>query len=447
METNNVIIIGLGSAGYAALSTIKRISSKTKITIIDQKETDLFHPCGLPYALEGLFPLDNLKQNIFLEKMGVERIKATVTQIDQKSKEVVAQNESGEIRVPYSSVLIATGTYPMTPPIKGLESCMGKRLFNLVNASDCQMINDKLPGSKSGAVIGAGAIGLESALALAKNLDKTYVIEMKEQILPNVLDNDMATIVKEYLDREHNIEIINGTAVQGLEENNDKIVITLDNDTLEVDLCILATGFKPDLKIAQNSDIETSNFGIVTSETMETTASNVYAAGDCATAKSILDGKLSNVSLATSAYKMGIVAGKNICGEKVTYHGTAGTFVTHIGKMEVAGTGFNTEEAKARGFNPVVGKIKMGILPDYFPGNTEIAIKILADKESGKILGAQAAGFKGAAERVNIISTAIEFNLPLPEVLRIEMAYCPAVSEVHDPLFKAIEFLQRRIKK
>ncbi|MGV7928340.1 MAG: hypothetical protein AB2L13_05420 [Spirochaetota bacterium] len=131
----------------------------------------------------------------------------------------------------------------------------------------------------------------------------------------------------------------------------------------------------------------------------------------------------------------------------MVYRGTAGTFVTRVGNLEVAGTGYTTEAAKAAGYTPVEGKIRTGILPDYFPGNTEISLKVICDRGSGRFLGAQAVAEKGAAERINLVSMALETGVMPVDFWRIELAYCPAVSEVIDPLNKAVEFALRRIAR
>ncbi len=137
----------------------------------------------------------------------------------------------------------------------------------------------------------------------------------------------------------------------------------------------------------------------------------------------------------------------NMMGKETDYKGSAGTFVTRIGNIEIAGTGFTFETAVQKGYKPVSGKITAHILPEYFPNNSQITIKIIFDGNTGKILGGQAIGEKGAAERINIISTAIEFNISIEELGRTELAYCPAVSEVYDPLLRAIDFGLRRMKK
>jgi len=187
--------------------------------------------------------------------------------------------------------------------------------------------------------------------------------------------------------------------------------------------------------------------GIVADMHQQTSVNGIYAAGDCAVTRSVIDGKPIPAKLATSAYRQGCIAAYGLAGMQKEYRGSAGTFVTAIAGLEIAGTGFTTETARERGFDPVISKINSHIRPDYFLSNRSITVKIIADRNTGKILGAQCIGTSGAAERINIISCAIALDIGLDRFEDIELAYCPAVSEVYDPLMRAAEGAQRRITR
>jgi NADH oxidase (H2O2-forming) len=268
---------------------------------------------------------------------------------------------------------------------------------------------------------------------------------MKPGVLPGVLDSDMAGIVEEYC-RRLGINILCGAAVSEILGDGSFAGVYAGEEKIAAQLGILSTGFRAGTELADAVSMKTGRYGISVSPSMETSIAGIYAAGDCVEGWSVLDGKPVAAKLATSAYKQGIIAGASAAGEKAEYKGTAGTFVTKIGELEVAGTGFSTEMCGQRGFEAASGKIKTRYLPDYFPGGDEISVKVIADKNTGRILGGQAVGRSGAASRVNIISMAIEFGLSLEDLKRTELAYCPAVSEVEDPLFKAVDFCLRRMK-
>ena len=212
-------------------------------------------------------------------------------------------------------------------------------------------------------------------------------------------------------------------------------------------MAVLSAGFRPNVSLAENSGIEITGSGIKTNEMLLTSLDDIYAAGDCIINYSAIDGKPIASRLATSAYKQGSVAAVNALGGNEKYHGSAGTFVTKFGSFEVAGTGFNTNQAALRGYAPISGKITSKIRPEYYPDNSDITVKIIFDKNSGLILGAQAAGESGAAARINIISMAIEFGITIDALCRTELAYAPPVSEVYDPILRAADFGRRKMKR
>jgi len=443
----DIVIIGLGSAGYAALMSIKRIDPKASITVIDPKSHDLTHSCGLPYALEGVISSKDLVQDIGLSRMKVTRIIDRAVSIDTENKTVITDNE----RVSYDRAIIATGYRPVIPPIEGAADVLGRGLFTLTTPEDLEAIEGVLSGVGSAVVVGAGAIGLETAAALSRRNTSVTVLEGKDQLLPGILDGDMAKHVEAYLG-EAMISWRTGTMVGGvLTKKTDGALlfsgVTVGDEAIRADLGIMAAGFAPNVDIAERSGIDVVKNGIVVDERLGTDAPDVFAAGDCIVPRSIIDDKETHVRLATSAYKQGTVAGANAVGGDDTYRGSTGTFVTKIGGLEVAGTGFTEAEAILRGFEPAVGKIKMKVLPDYMGTSGEIALKVVGDPATGGVLGAQAVGAGGAAWRVNIIGMALEYGISLSDLTRLELAYCPAVSEVHDPLLRAVDVCIRRMKR
>jgi NADH oxidase (H2O2-forming) len=442
----HIVIIGLGSAGYAALMTIRRTAPKTRITVIDPKRSDLMHPCGIPYALGGHVPVAGLEQDIFLSKMSVEKLAGKAFRIDGEARSVTVHTDDGERVISYDAAIIATGSVPAIPPIAGVERTLYNGLYPLATVDDLKKIQDRLDSSVRGVVVGAGAIGLEAAIGLRKHLRAITLFEMKPQVLPGILDPEMSVPVREHLEF-HGIELITGASIDGILGGDAFAGVTSGPMKYDAEIGILSAGFRANTEAAAGSGITLESSGITVNERMQTSLPGVYAAGDCTAAWSVIDGSRLPAKLATGAYRQGIVAGVNAAGGDIVYRGTAGTFVTRVGNLEVAGTGYTTEAAKAAGYAPVEGKIRTGILPDYFPGNTEISLKVICDRGSGRFLGAQAVAEKGAAERINLVSMALETGVMPVDFWRIELAYCPAVSEVIDPLNKAVEFALRRIAR
>ncbi len=441
-----IVICGFGSAGYAAAMSAKRTDPRSEIIIIDPKEKDILHPCGLPYALEGLVLPEDLVQDLNLQRGGIKRIKGKAKKILTDIKKVQYNTDGNSSDESYDSLIIATGNTPFIPPVPGINKFLGASVFTLTGISDLKGILYSSKSAKKFAVIGGGAIGIEAAFAMKKSGKDVTIVEMSEQLLPGILDPDIATLVENYLVSE-GISLLKGKCVTALDGQNSLKNIICGDYHFDADLSIIATGFRPDLSLAENSGIDIFPSGINVDPFLRTSATSVYAAGDCIAGWSSIDGKPAASRLATSAYKQGIIAGLNSLGQENEYRGSASTFVTKTGQFEVAGTGFNTTTASSRGFEPVSGKITSKIRPEYYPDNHDITIKIIFDKNSGVILGAQCAGQEGAAWRINIISMAVEFGITLDELWRTELAYCPSVSEVNDPLLRAADIGLRRLKR
>jgi len=441
-----IIICGFGSAGYAAAMSVKRNSPKDEIIIIDPKEKDLMHPCGLPYALEKIVSPENLLQDIGLQKSGIIKLNGKAVKILPDSKVVVYHCSEIENKESYDAIIIATGNRAVIPPVKGVEELLNKSVFTLIGVSDLTKIIESTAGKKNFTVIGGGAIGIETAYAL-KQLDKEVtLVEMKEQLLPGVLDPDMSAGYEDYLSSA-GISIHKGSSAVEFISFKENIRIICSDKEINTDIVIIAAGFSPDTSMAENSGISFDKSGIITDSYLCTSAISVFAAGDCISGWSTIDGKRVSSRLATSAYKQGTIAGLNALGGKNEYRGTASTFVTRTGSYEIAGTGFNTVTAAERGFEPLAGRITSKIRPDYYPDNSDITVKIIFDKNSGTILGAQCAGKEGSASRINVISMAVEFGITIDELWRTELAYCPSVSEVYDPLLRAADIGLRRMRR
>ncbi len=441
-----IVICGFGSAGYAAAITIKRNNPKADVRIIDPKENDLFHPCGLPYALEGIVKAENLVLDLNLQKQGAVKIRGKVEKINHDEKTITVSTSEGIKTEHYDKLIIATGCIPFIPPLSNLDRYMNLSVFTFAGLRDLSFIMERMKTARNIIIIGGGAIGLETAYALHCHGKKTTIVETENQIFKSILDPDIAALVENHLEKT-GISVLKEKAVLSFDGGEYLRQVICRDIQIPADMAVIAAGFRPELSLAINSSIETTSSGIKTDEMLMTSVKDVYAAGDCIMNYSSIDGKPVTSKLATSAYKQGTVAAINVMGGNEKYRGSTGTFVTRIGSFEIAGTGFNTALSAAKGFEPAAGKITSRIRPEYYPDNCEITVKIIFDKNSGIILGAQCAGERGAAERINLISMAIEFGITLDELWRTEMAYVPSVSEVYDPLLRAADFGLRRMNR
>lgn len=432
-----VLIIGLGTAAFAAILSIKKSDRIAEITVIDKKPFDLLHSCGLPYALEGKVELEKLEHSIEAEKMNVKVLsECEAIKIDTKKKEVEYVNLKGKSTISYDKLLLVTGSGAFFPPIEGLR----ENVSTVKSSSDVRKLNEKIKQAKTAAVIGAGAVGLETAYALMKKGLRVTIIEALSCLFPRALNPDIASLLEDYL-REEGIEILLNQEIEKIDGKR----ILLSDKEIRADIIICAAGVRPNAKLADEAGLKISKFGIIVNKHMHTSDKDIFAAGDCTEAINLITGNKFESQLAATAYKQGTVAGENIAGKKSEYKGSISTFVSVIGDIEVAATGLNSFYAKDAGFDFVTGKSISTDRPEWFGKVEKITLKILADKKSQKVIGAQAIG-KNASARINVVSTAIAAGMTLEELSDVELSYCPAVSQAYDVLKQAVELGLRRMK-
>jgi len=398
------------------------------------------------FAIEGIVSLEKLKFSLPEDKKITILLGHVALSIAQAEKNIDVKNSNtGDIlKVPYDSLIIALGSLPFIPQIKGAKEALGRGVFVLHEIEDARNIIEYAGRSKKAVVVGAGPIGLEIAVGLSKNGLDVTVVEMLANALPRALDKDMAKLVESSvkgggirLIMNKSVSSINGSPVSSA---------NVGEEIIETDMVILASGVRANVDIAKNAGIEVGKWGIRTNSRMETNIKGIYAVGDCIETVSLIDHRPTIMQLSTAAYRQGMVAGTNAAGGYDTYEGALGTFVSLVGDLEVAATGFNEFSAKEAGFETISGKAQGKSKPEYYPGSKDITVKILADAKTGRILGAQAVG-EGAGARMNVLSLAIRTGVDIYSLARTEMAYCPMLAENYDVLNKACDFAVRRMNR
>ncbi len=430
-----VVIAGLGAGGFAAALTIKKWDRKADIVFIDPKPYDLMHPCGLPYALEGIISGDDLAHDQGLDKMGMSRVYARIASLNTGLKSLTT--DTGET-IPYDKLVLATGARPVVPPVPGIDKALTLESPEALK----EILAAVVPG-KNAVVIGGGAIGLEAAWALKKKGMEVTVLEMAEAVMGRSLDPDFSELIKEYLSAE-GITLLTSVRAESVEEG----AVVCSGHRLPADLAINAVGFAPDLSAARSGGLTIGKHGIITDKTLRTSAPDVYAVGDCIETFSPLLGGTFPVRLATTAYRQGVIAGARIAGKSGRsweYTGSFMSFVSGVGEWEVAAAGLTSALAKEAGYDPLVSKAKGTVEPEWMAGASELNIKLVFDRESRKLLGCQAVGERGAAERVNLAALAMRTGQKAEDLLDLEMAYCPSVSKTWDVFNTAVENAVRRL--
>lgn len=473
-----ILIIGGVAAGTSAASKARRIDPDAEIKIIQEEPVVSYGACGMPYVIEGL--IDDFNRLIarpaerFKSKYNIDVIANTrAVKIDRLNKKVYAEtlnhsdsrNEysnavSNRLILDYDSLVIATGARSAVPKIKGIfvnddtdtrvkrSSTIVKGLLLLRNYGDGIHIRDSIRNSKSCVIVGAGLIGVEMAEAFRRRGMDVTIIEVSDRVLPSLLDEVMAGIIKKELE-DNGVKVILGEALKGVvtslspssqQSSSTNVryieaVRTTKNKEIPAELVLLGTGVRPNSHIAKDAGIELGVYdAIKVDEHMRTNIPDIFAAGDCATARNYITNKDIYLPLGTTANKQGRVAGENAAGGNAEFKGVAGSVITKTFDLLVGKTGLDKKEALENGFDPVEKEIKSVTRAGYYPDKKSIIIKLVADKKSRRILGAQIIGGEAVKGRIDLIAFALLTRATVDDLANYDACYVPPVSPVWEPI-------------
>jgi NADH oxidase (H2O2-forming) len=444
-----IIIIGANASGVEAASAARKKDRTAEITLVTQENHAGYSRCGLPFVIGG--QIANFTDLIvyppaFFQMLKLNlRTQTKATAINTKEKTVSIQTKEGAIEtLPYDSLVIATGADSFMPPIKGKEK---QGILSLRGIDDGEKIAAAVKaGAKSAVIMGAGLIGLEVGVGLMERGLKVTVVEMLPQILPQLLDADMAKLVQEHLESKGMQILIS----KGVEEflGDDKVkAVKAGGEIIEADLFISAFGVRANTKLAVDAGIPLGETrAIKTNGRMETDVRDVYAVGDCAEAPNIITHKPMCAQLGTVAVRQGKVAGANAAGDYSQFNGLLASAVTRLFEIEAGNTGL-TESAAARNrLEVITGAITSKTKADYFPGAKPIKIKLVVEKESQRIVGGQVIGGEEVTQRINCLSFAIQKGMTVRELAKADTAYAPPLCETWEPMVLAAEMVLMKLR-
>jgi NADH oxidase (H2O2-forming) len=444
-----IIIVGCNAAGVNAAIAARKTDRDADIIIFEKGKYTSYSRCGLPFVLAGEIPkFENLV--IFpdsyykMMKLGFQG-ETTVKSIDAKAKKVeVERKDGGEETFDYDSLILSIGAHPFVPPIKGCDKYC---VLPLRTIEDGMMIQEVMKDSKSAVVIGAGLIGLEVAHAFVEKNIETTVVEMLPHVLPAMLDKSMADLFQKEME-QHEVRVIIGKGVDEILGEDRVKGVKVGDETMKADVVVLGTGVRPttDLAVKAGADVGPSR-GIKANQRMMTTIPDVYAAGDCVESYSLINGRPCVCQLGTTAVRQGKVAGVNAAGGYSIFPGVLGSAVSRMFNIEVGATGLTTFASGRAGLKTVAGNLTAKTKAEYFPGAKEIKVKIVADPELGRVLGGQIVAGEDVAQRINMLSLAIENNVTVWELAKADTCYAPPVADTWEPVTLAAEITSRRIKK
>jgi len=446
-DATNVLIVGLGTGGLYASRAAQRFDRKTQITIIEKRDYHMFSPCGIPYAIEGVVAsFEELKHSVPTTRSLQIRLRHEAMDVDAEGKRVKVKNlETGEEEwLWYDKLILATGSRAKILPIPGADKFLGNGMYVVTTPEEGKTLRDVALKSKTAAVIGGGAIGMEIALALKHLGVEVHITKRSEPALPRNLDPDMGKILTEHI-LEKGLNVYFGKGIDSINGTDKVESVTIGGEVIPVDFAVMAAGVDSNIELAEKAGVECERGSIKTNKKMETSLPHIYAIGDNCWTHNMVDDKPARVALATTAYRQAMVAGVNVAGGDREYEGTLGTFVTSVGDLEVSATGYNSSRAEAAGFKVVSGRANTMNKPTWIPGAKNISVKIIADAETGRLLGAQSIGVEGTDWRINMVALGIRKEMTLEEFASVELAYCPPVSELYDPLLMATDVALRRL--
>jgi NADH oxidase (H2O2-forming) len=444
-----IIVIGANAAGVEAASAARKKDRTAEITLITQEKTAGYSRCGLPFVIGGQIP--NFHDLIVYPPAYFQMLKLTLrneteaTSIDTKAKTVTVVDKAGATEVlPYDSLVIATGAYPFMPPIKGKEK-LG--ILSLRGIGDGEKIDAAVKaGAKSAVIMGAGLIGLEAGVALIERGLTVTVVEMLPQILPQLLDADMAKLVQEHL-QEKGMSILTSKGVEEFLGEDKVTAIIAGGEKIEADMFISAFGVRANTKLAADAGIPLGETrAIKTNARMETEVKDVYAVGDCAEAPSIITHRATCAQLGTIAVRQGKVAGTNAGGDYAQFTGVLASAVTRLFDIEAGATGMSEAAAARNRIEVVTGAISSKTKADYYPAAKPIKVKLIVEKELQRLIGAQIVGGEEVTQRINALSFAIQKQMTVRELAKADTAYAPPLCETWEPIVLAAEMVLMKLR-
>lgn len=439
-----VVIIGGVAGGASCAARLRRLDEEANIILLERGKYISYANCGLPYHVGDVIKSrDDLilqTPEAMQKKFKVDvRVQNEVVSIDRDKKVIIVKRlETGEIyEEAYDTLVIATGSSPVRPPIPGIESSRIQTLWTVPDTDRIHALIQK-QNIKKATVIGGGFIGLEMAENLRHAGIEVSLIEAMDQVMAP-LDYEMAQILHENI-LQNGVKLFLGDGVASFREENDRVTVTLKSGkAVETDLIILAIGVRPNSELAKAAGLSLNvRGGIVVDDTLKTSDPSIYAVGDVIEVEDFVSKERTMVPLAGPANKQGRIAANNIAGAQERYEGTQGTSVAKVFDLTAASTGSNEKTLQKRGLTK--GKDYESIIitqnshAGYYPGAVPMTLKLLFSMDGRKIFGAQIVGRDGVDKRIDTLAVALRMGAGIDDLKKLELAYAPPYSSAKDPV-------------
>lgn len=430
------MVIGGDAAGMSAAGRAKRLDDDLQVIVFERGDYTSYAACGLPYVVGGLVAdvADVVARTPEAHRAnGLDvRIGHEVVAIDTAARTVTVRDLAGATTSTdaFDELLIATGATPIRPNLDGIDS---DGVLGIHTIPDTVAIDEAIRSDHPdrAVVVGGGYIGLEVAEALVARGIAVSLVEARDQPMAT-MDTDMGARVAQGV-RALGVDLHLGSAVEGFLSGTDGRVtaVATSSGELEADLVVIGLGVRPAVDLARDAGITIGPSGaIATDGHMRTPTDGIWAAGDCAQSRHLVTGEPTWIALGTHANKQGRVAGTNIAGGSEIFPGVVGTAITKVGDTEIARTGLTESEAAAAGFDAVAATAEGRSRAGYYPGAAPLTVKIVAERSTGRMLGAQIVGGSEVGKRIDVLALAVWKATSVDEFSMLDLAYAPPFAPV-----------------
>lgn len=419
-----VVVVGANAGGMSFASKLKREVKGAEVLVFDKSDEISYGACGLPYYLGGLFDSTkevNAKSKEDFEEEGiVMRIKEEVTEVDFEKK-VVCTPKGQES---YDKLVIATGSFPILPDLAGIDL---EGVYTLKSPRDAEKILQGARKADTITIVGAGYIGLELVESFLNLGKEVRLIQRGDRILP-IMDKEITDILEAYL--KDKIDLVLGQDVKEIKSGQGQMKLITDKDEFATDMVVMAIGVRPMTGAFKGLDM-LEDGSIIVNDRLESSIKDVYAVGDCASKKMKNSGEIMNIQLGTYANRQGKILAEIMAGKDYRFPEVLGTSMIKVMDYELASTGLNEAAAKEN-FNAGSVFIEKDLFPPYYPRESKASCKLVYDKDTKQVLGAQLIGGEATAQRINTFALAIANEMKAYELEYADLGYQPAFSTVWD---------------
>lgn len=441
------------AAGLSAASRARRVNPSLEILVYEKGPDISYSACGLPNLIAGVVndpdALRIYSPEVFRAQRNIQVLTGhEVTELSPGHRNITIIPPGGGslMEVHYDRLVLATGAEPARPAVPGID--LGG-VFHVSNLQSTLALRQYLKTYRirTAVIMGGGYIGLEMADALSTLGIQVTMLERSAGLFESV-DEDIASPIEEELST-HGVRLVKDAAVAALVGHRDSRVrrVTWENGASETECVVLATGVRPKVRLADQAGIRLGRTGaLAVSDRMETSEAAIYAAGDCAEALHLVSERPVYFPLGTTANKQGRVAGDNAAGGRARFAGIVGTAAVKVFSLELARTGLSLSQAREAGFAARSATIRAAEHARYL-GGKDITVKLVADRASGRLLGAQMVGSAGVAKRIDVCATALHARMTVEELGQLDLSYAPPFSTVWDPVLIAAQEMLRELKR